>query len=503
LAVTLTDVEETTLTIDQVLAQVEPEFLTLTDDGNGRRFADLFDGIIRYVIDLDQWLVWNGKCWEPDIGGLKVLALVAGLTRWYRAEAEDASNEEPENGGDSPRERLRKHATATESLDSRQRTVKIARTLKELQVTEDELDSNAHHLVAQDCTINLQTGERIKTSAEQMNTRVLNVAYDPEATSPFLTQYLETFIPEPEDQDVIFAILGNALRGGNIGRLFPIIVGNTTSGKSQLVEALEALLGRYTTSIGSSIFRGNLDDKPRPDLVKAMYTRLAIAVEASKQWELHADQMKRLTGGERVPYRGLYQGSIEAKPRFTPLIVTNEMPRIKGADTALKRRVIVMRFDHTLPKEKEDTRIKERFIHDTRCQQALVARLVRGARSPMVVNGLRWDLVPQRFALETMESFGQMNHVDEWLMWMRTEGRLHDAVDGPLTSMAKASVLHRWYTLWVNEHGDKNDKQEALSLKDLGVALRERGWESKPSAGMRWIGRRLTRGDEIPIMGWL
>jgi len=499
----LTDVEEHTLTIDDVLAQVEPEFLTLTDDGNGRRFADLFGGIIRYVVDLDQWLVWNGKCWEPDIGGLKVLALVAGLTRWYRAEAESASNEEPEHGGDSPRERLMKHAMNTESLDSRQRCVKIARTLKELQVTEDELDSDPHHLVAQDCTIDLMTGERVKTVANHMNTRAVSVRYDAEATSPLLTQYLETFIPEPEDQDVIFAILGNALRGGNIGRLFPMIVGNTTSGKSQLVEALEKLLGRYTTSIGSSIFRGNLDDKPRPDLVKAMYARLAVAVEASKQWELHADQMKRLTGGERVPYRGLYQGSIEAKPRFTPLIVTNEMPRIKGVDTALKRRVIVMRFDHTLPKEKEDARIKERFINDERCQQALLARLVRGARSDMIVNGLRWDLVPQRFALETMESFGEMNHVDEWLLWMREEGRLVDDAAGAHSGMARVTILHEWYGIWIKKHGDKNDKQEALSLKDFNAALVERGWEKKTSAGMRWVGKRLSSGDDIPMMSWI
>jgi len=121
----------------------------------------------------------------------------------------------------------------------------------------------------------------------------------------------------------------------------------------------------------------------------------------------------------------------------------------------------------------------------------------------MVVNGLRWDLVPQRFALETMESFGEMNHVDEWLIWMREEGKLVDDAAGAHSGMAKVTVLHEWYGTWIKKHGDKNDKNEALSLKDLNQALIERGWEKKPSSGVRWVGKRLASGDEIPLLNWL
>lgn len=482
-----------TLTVDQLIAMNAADEIMFTDAGDGRRYANLYAEHVRYVIETDSWLIWNGNCWEPDTGGLKVLALAAGVTRQLREQAGDESGEEPDGGGLSPRERMLRHAFGTESLDARKRMVKMASLQPAVQVAESNLDADKNTLVATGCTIDLLTGECRPTKASDLNTRIVTVKYNPDATSPLLTQYLETFIPEKEDQDVIFAVLGNALRGGNVGRLLPMLIGNTTSGKSQLVEAIERLLGRYSCSIGSSVFRGNLDDKPRPDLVKAMYSRVAIAVEASKVWELHADQIKRLTGGDRIPFRQLYQGVSEEVPRFTPIIVSNAMPRIKGADAALKRRIIVMRFDHTVPVGMEDTRIKERFVNDEQTLQAILARLVRGARSEMVKNGLRWDLIPQKFAIDTIDAIGEMNHVDEWLQWMREEGYLlDDQTSVPVSKMAKASEIHEHYSAWVKKHGDKTDKQEELSLKDLGVALRERGWESKPSAGVRWIGKVLT-----------
>ena len=491
-----------TLTVDQLIAMNDADEILFTDAGDGRRYANLYAEHVRYVIETDSWLVWNGNCWEPDTGGLKVLGLAAGVTRQLREQATDESGEEPEGGGLSPRERMLRHAFGTESLDARKRMVKTASLQPVVQVLEEQLDSDKNTLVATGCTIDLLTGECRKTKAADLNTRIVTVKYDPDATSPLLMQYLETFIPEKEDQDVVFAVLGNALRGGNVGRLLPMLIGATTSGKSQLVEAIEKLLGRYSCSIGSSVFRGNLDDKPRPDLVKAMYTRVAIAVEASKVWELHADQIKRLTGGDRIPYRQLYQGVAEAVPRFTPVIVSNDMPRIKGADAALKRRIIVMRFDHTVPVGQEDTRIKERFVNDERTLQAILARLVRGARSEMVRDGLRWDLIPQKFAVATVDAIGEMSHIDEWLQWMREEGHLQDdRSDIAVSAMAKASDLHKHYSAWVKAHGDKADKQEELSLKDLNIALRERGWESKPSAGVRWVGKFLPSSTVMWNMG--
>jgi P4 family phage/plasmid primase-like protien len=465
--------------------------ILLTDRGNGRRFAELYRDVVRYVVDRDEWLVRSGPHWAPDPSRLTVFALTAGVIRQIREEALRPVGAENE---DAWRERMLGYATQLEAEGARLRMISCAREHPELVVEEDDLDSELNHLATPDGVVDLLTGEFRGASAEDTCTRTTTVGYDPAARSPLLDQYLETFVPDEEDQEVLFGVLGTILRGGNPGRLLPFFLGGTTSGKSQLLAALDRLLGAYICTINVSVFRGNLDDKPRPDLVRAMHHRIAYAVEASKTWELHSDQVKRITGGDAVPHRDLYGKSVEKVPRFTPLIVTNEMPRIKGADQALKRRLLVVRFDKTLPPELEDSRVKERFVRDEGCLRALLARIVAGARCEALRDGVKWTLLPTRYAEAKLASFERLDHVSEFIEWLRDREALESVnmAETAVSHCAKANELHEWYGTWLKKHGDKQDKAEALNLRDFGQALRDRGWVSKTSAGVRWVGVRLT-----------
>lgn len=480
-------------TLDSVLAANAADTVHLTDKGNGRRFAELYRHLTRYVIDQDTWAVRTGTHWEIDEGdNLRVYGLTGGVIRRIREEGQIEAVADPENA-DAIERRYNQFALQSENHGARLRIIAAAREHPELVVHEDDLDADLDCIATPSGVVNLLTGQMRPANADDLCTRSVLVDYDPDATSGLLDQYLDTFVPDEDDRRVLFAVLGNCLRGGNTGRLFPIILGGTTSGKSQLLAALDKLLGNYMCSINVSVFRGNLDDKPRPDLVRAMHHRIAYAVEASKIWELHADQVKRLTGGDAVPYRNLYSQSIEKVPRFTPLIVTNAMPRVKGADQAFKRRMLTLRFDQTLDPSLEDTSIKEKFINDPGCQQALLARIVRGASDELLRDGIKWTLMPTKYAKDVLESFGQLDHVDEFLEWLRDRETLSvtDKTEVTASHCAKATDLHEWYGYWIAKHGNKQDKGEALSLKEFNVALRERGWESKTSNGVRWLGVRL------------
>jgi len=488
--------------VDDIIAANAADDVFLSDKGNAARFAELLGDVVRYCPELDTWYVWVGTHWEPDPHRVRVFALTAEVIRALRAHAL-ALPDEVAGGGPgavSPRERVLRWATATESEKARRRILTTAPEHPRLLVNPDQLDGGADELATPAGVVDLLSGAVRDGRPEDLVTRITSVGYDEDARSPLLDRYLDTFVPEPDDQEVLFAVLGTALRGGNPGRLLPILLGATTSGKSQLVAALARLLGRYVCTINASVFRGNLDDKPRPDLVRAMDHRVAYAVEASKVWELHADQIKRITGGDAVPYRNLYSQSEERVPRFTPLIVTNEMPRIKGADDALRRRLVVVTFSRTLPPELEDTRVKEAFVRDEGCLRALLARIVRGAGSPLLRDGVKWSLMPERYAQATASSFDELDHVGEFLEWLRDRGILEvvDMTETPASKCAQASELHEWYGAWVRKHGDRQDRQEALSMKDLGRALRQRGWESRLSGGTRWLGVRLA----TPVGPW-
>lgn len=479
--------------LEEWIALNRADEVNTTDTGNAKRFVRLFRNLVRYVPENELWLVWNGRHWEPDVTD-QTFALTAGVIRDIRREALELPDEPPEGGGMSQRARMLAHALRTEAEGPRRKILNVAPEDPRIVARVDDLDVDPDSLCCPNGTVSLVDGTLRPSKPEDMATACVRVPYEPDVRSRELDRYLATFVPEETDQRVLFALLGTALRGGNHCRMLPLFLGGTTSGKSQLTAAVARLLRGYATAVNVSVFRGNLDDKPRPDLVRAMRTRLAYATEASKVWELHADQVKRLTGGDTILYRNLYAQAVEATPNFTPLIVTNDMPRVKGADEAFKRRMIVFRFEHTLSSKDEDPAVKERFVRDPKVLQAILARCVEGAMSPIFRNGIKWDLLPEKFVAATMDSFSELDHVGEFIRWAVEVGRLEvvDAVTVPASHCVKAAELHEVYVAWVKQHGDRSDKDGQLSMRDFGSALRTRGWEARIASGTRWLGWKLS-----------
>jgi P4 family phage/plasmid primase-like protien len=481
-------------TADELIAATNQEQFTESETGLGRRFAAQLGPIVRYDVDRGVFLLWNGKILEPDTKeNLKTFALTMKVIDQIRVEALELSDEEGPNGGRSPRQRALEYAIGLEALASRRKIMEMGKEHAALHVVEEQLDAVGTDLVTPSGVVNLLTGEQRPAKASDLNTRMCTVPYEPDAKSKELDLFLKTFLPDEDDQRFVFALLGRCLIAGNHTRTFPIILGGTTSGKSQLMAAVHKIMGPYACAIGASVFRGNMDDKPRPDLVKAMYTRLAWASEASKGWQLHADQIKRLTGGDPLPYRDHYEGVVNAMPRFTPLLITNEMPKIAGADGAIRRRIIVVTFDRSLAPGQEDPQVKQRFLNDSQCLKAILARMVAGARDHIMANV---DHIPQKYILATMNATGALSNVEEFLMWMYEEGRLVDVdlANTPVSHCVKASAFHTEYVEWIKNHGDAQAKKEQLDMTDFGKQLRDRGWQSKVSGGVRWIGRKLNTG---------
>lgn len=488
----MTDEPQEIRSISQLIAENAFDDTTIiTDTTNGLLLVEKFGDLVRYAVDTGRWFAWNGVSWAEDSEeSLKVFALTQGVIRERRIQVTEANGDD-----EDARNRALNLVAQQESVRKRRAMLDVASADPRIQVQEEDFDVTPNEITTPNVVINLDTLNTRRSKPEDMNSRCCAVPYDEKAESPLLDQFLETFLPDPEDQRFVWALLGNSLRVGNDRRLFPIFWGPTTSGKSQLFAALHKLLGGYICSIGSSVFRGNLDDKPRPDLVNAMFTRIAYATEASKNWALHADQIKRLTGGDVLPYRNLFKGIVNKKPRFTPMIVTNEFPRITAADWPTKRRILAIHFDVSLDPSKEDPDIKRRFLADDRTLQAILARLIAGAADDILTDVSN---IPKKYVLATMNARGDMDHTDEFLAWMAEEGYLLDvAEDTAAYICVKASELHSAYAYWLKKFGDDVDRKDQLSLKGLNASLREKGWQSKPSAGTRWVGKRLS--ENVPM----
>src|SRR6185436_9786074 len=243
------------------------------------------------------------------------------------------------------------------SLPARRAMLRSAAALPGMHLSSDELDARDDALACRDELIILGDRDAGVTTRplrrSDLVTRSTRVCYDPgileeDRTPQLVRDYLATFVPDPVRQKMLFKALGSCLAGGNDHRLFISLQGEPTTGKTQLVEAVyETLGGDYSTIGTASLFRGNMDDKPRPDIIKAITRRVTFFSEASQAWELHGDRVKDLTGGGTVSARLMRSDDFhDIRPTFTPILVTNVMPKIIGADPALLRRMLVFDFNH-------------------------------------------------------------------------------------------------------------------------------------------------------------
>ena len=69
----------------------DPFAFGLTDYGNAERLVRLYGDVIRYSPERKSWLVWTGKVWAWDMGGVKIRKLAKNTARNIYREAADES----------------------------------------------------------------------------------------------------------------------------------------------------------------------------------------------------------------------------------------------------------------------------------------------------------------------------------------------------------------------------------------------------------------------------
>lgn len=496
------------------------ELFRFTDGGNGDRFASRWGHRVLAHVDEAQvrryFVADETNLWARDQTGLVARASEAVLEECYRradeldppADLYEVKDGEPDEFAATREtgQALRAWTRRSDTVISRRSAPALATDKYGLRVAGVQAFDGDRRLVAaaggRVVVLTGGAGEQAEATATVRDRRLEDMCLSSaqaewrpevlESPPDLVKQFVETFLPEPGRVELLFKLLGHALTGGNPNRYFVILKGGTTSGKTQLVAALQRTLGGYVGTSPATIFRTSKDDKPRPDVIRMYRKRLAFLPEASKKsWELHASRIKQFTGGDQDPQRAMRSDVfVEERPLCMPVVYTNELPKIVGMDEATKRRIIVPTMDHTLPKHAEDTAIKERFVGDSDVAAWLLAALVRGWLAAQR-EGLA-D-VEREFSLSTGDGIGELYHLSDFMEWARESERLAYAPAAPKNSFAALNALHGLYTSWCQVFGSRYDRLEQLGLKEFNAELRANHefTSVKSSSVTRWDGWQL------------
>ncbi|WP_445505740.1 phage/plasmid primase, P4 family [Niallia sp. 03091] len=334
----------------------EPKF-NLTEMGNAERLVHRNGMNLRYCMEFESWMIWNGRTWKEDYK--RQIERIAIKT--FREMYGEAAKEED----DRRRNDLVKWAKTSERssvfLNS------INRTEAMLPISQDDLNKHKYLLNCANGYIDLKTGQLHSHDRKLFMTKNTNIPYDPNAECPTWMKFLESVFTDKEEvqQEVIDFLqksIGYALTGDTSEQVVFFLWGTGRNGKSTFINTVKTLFGDYAKQTNSETFTTKYNDSGiNNDVARLVGSRFVSAVESEDGQRLSESLIKQLTGGEPVTARFLRKEFFEFLPQFKIFFTTNYKPVIKGDDEGIWRRIRLVPFNVTIPKENIDKHLPEKL----------------------------------------------------------------------------------------------------------------------------------------------
>jgi putative DNA primase/helicase len=215
-----------------------------------------------------------------------------------------------------------------------------------------------------------------------------NTGYDaPASITDFklIDDLLFSIFEDKEICDYLLMTTAMSLYTNRFEKLY-ILTGNGRNGKGVLSSLVSKSLGNYFM-FGSNDLLTIKDELKNETLAKAKGIRyLAISEPAEDnnfETKFNLSMVKKLTGGDVISTRGLYQSSFEYKPDFTMFVSCNNQPRVDETNEAIRNRFRFIHFPFTFveeptkPNERPlDATLKDRIEQDNEYRDTLVSYLL-------------------------------------------------------------------------------------------------------------------------------
>ncbi|MGO4143453.1 phage/plasmid primase, P4 family [Paenarthrobacter sp. YAF11_1] len=408
------------------------------------------------------WHYYDGSCWQEDKTGRATRAVLETLRKALANSLNDPD--------------LRQDVRKCESSNGIEGVLKIARALPEFATTPDQLDADPYLLNVANGTLDLHTMElRPHKPADRM-TRRAAAAWNPDATGPVWEAFLARVLPDVEARNFLQRYAGLALAGKVLEHVLAILTGKGRNGKGVWYGALAAALGDYAATAEPDLFMHREGAHPTGEM-DLRGRRWVVVSESDKDRRLAEATVKRLTGGDRIRARRLYQDFAEFDPSHTAALVTNHLPKVSGDDSAIWARLRVVPFSVVIPGHEQDPHLPEKLQLE---MDAILAWAVTG-----------WQDYQERGLAEPA---AVLNATDDYHRDADALGRfISDECDtGPGYSSLTEPLHHAW-TQWAAAEG-----HAPMSKRAFGIQLENRGFEARKGTG----GVRIRAGIQLkPVSG--
>jgi phage/plasmid-associated DNA primase/5S rRNA maturation endonuclease (ribonuclease M5) len=315
----------------------------------------------------------------------------------------------------------------------------------------------------------------------------IEAEFDPSAPGKprdgtFLHKLLTGSFLGDDDAEEKAALLGEILGAAVFGlatrirqpKAFVFLGETASNGKSTIAGLISILLPKGAVS---SISPANLSDDAR--IINLAGKAANVADEISGN--INGEAFKQAVTGDPMEGRDLYKSAFTFRPRAVHVFTTNRLPTFAGGmDRGIQRRMVVLKFERTIPDSEVIADILERIKRDE--MASLLAFAVDGAIR-LKRNGAY--TVPKSSA-QALQEWLQSDPLVEWF-----ERNCERTEAPPMGGWHSASALYKDFKTWATEEGHR--ESFILSLREFSARLQTLPAmrKQRTNAGVIWKGVKL------------
>ena len=160
-----------------------------------------------------------------------------------------------------------------------------------------------------------------------------------------IQDFIETILPDQDARDYQLYLDALALNGIE-AKKFIAQLGSGANGKSSKFGLIKAAFGDYCKNVSTAHYTSPFKESgPRPDLLDFQGTRMFIATEPSEGERFNTGAIKKITGGDPIRCRGMWQGNtMEFSVVGQHNILCNVKLAMDGVDGGIKRRFVNINY---------------------------------------------------------------------------------------------------------------------------------------------------------------
>ncbi|MBA5606787.1 bifunctional DNA primase/polymerase [Duganella sp. FT3S] len=460
------DHDEVMQVVDNVFRLYEKAVhMHCTDSGNAAKLAELYGDMVRYVIETDSWLRWNGVYWEPT-SYIVIQGLAKDVAKAHHKEA-DAMDQGP------VKTRLKKHALASEGATRIKDMITLFKSEPGIGLPISKLDSDGFLLGVQNGYVNLKTGQFHAPDQSKLITQVAGASYQPEATCPQWITFLEQVMGgDMELVTYLQRLIGYSLTASLIEQCMGFGYGYGANGKSTFLNVTQSLMGDYGAQASGDLLldRQRNSSGPSGDIASLRGKRFVAMSEVDEGRHFSEALVKSMTGGDPIVARHMYQSQFTFVPTHKMFVAGNHKPVIKGTDEGIWRRMRLIPFPVSFKKEDRDPNLESKLKAEL---PGILNWAIRGC--------LDWQRhglpIPTAVAAATAEYRSEMDVVGSWIR--------EYCVEGPFLEMVFDEAYESFST-WAKDYFGFS-----YTKRKLGMLLIERGYEKAKTAKRKYIGLGL------------